>query len=380
MPWSAGWPGAVAVAALTAAVVFAARRPLLRRLLLVVAVAAAVGAVPIRWVASGWPPAGAVVIDCDVGQGDAIVLPDGDGTAVVVDTGPDPVPIDACLRRIGVTEIRLLIVTHFHVDHIGGLSGVFRGRRVDSVVLPTFDEPAAGETAVRSAAMAAGAPVAEAGVGWGYRRGPVDLRVIGPAHPLAGTRSDPNNNSLIVLARVRGVSVLLAGDAEIEEQHSLLADTGADALRADILKVAHHGSSFQDSEFLDAVHPKVALVSVGADNAYGHPSMPVLRRLADNGARVLRTDRDGDIAVMSTSDGLSVVVAESRPATDRANFPAWHVIDAVVPRVSLMDPRSRPGLVVAHRLIWSARQGSLPLFLGDVAPGNRTRPLAALVR
>jgi competence protein ComEC len=159
IPWAAGWSGAVLATAVMGALVFAARRPVMRRLLLVVAVAAAVGAVPIRWAASGWPPDGAVVIACDVGQGDALVLPEGEGVAVVVDTGPDPVPVDACLRRLGVTEVSLLILTHFHVDHIGGLSGVFRARRVDSVVLPTFDEPAEGEAAVRSASMAAGVPL-----------------------------------------------------------------------------------------------------------------------------------------------------------------------------------------------------------------------------
>jgi competence protein ComEC len=323
IPWAAGWAGAVLLVAVIGAVFIAARRPVLRRLLLVVALAAAVGAVPIRWAASGWPPEGAVVVVCDVGQGDAIVLPEGDGAAVVVDTGPDPVPVDGCLRRLGVTTITLLVITHFHVDHIGGLSGAIRGRRVSSVVLPTFDDPATGEAAVRAAAGAAAAPVAEVGVGWGYRHGAVELRVIGPSRVLTGTRSDPNNNSLLLLARMRGVTVLLIGDAEIEQQHVLLAEIGPDGLRADVLKVAHHGSSFQDPELLDAVHPRVALVSVGADNSYGHPSPPVLRRLADNGARVLRTDLDGDIAVVSTSDGLSVVVTDSRSASDTANFAAW---------------------------------------------------------
>jgi competence protein ComEC len=278
-----------------------------------VALAAAAGAVPIRWMASGWPPEGAVVIACDVGQGDAIVLPTGDGTAVVVDTGPDPVPVDGCLRRLGVSTVSLLVLTHFHLDHIGGLAGVLRGRQVVSVVLPTFDDPATGEAAVRTVAAAASVPVAEVGVGWGYRQGAVELRVIGPSRPLTGTRSDPNNNSLIVIARVLGISVLLAGDAEVEEQHALLTELGPDAVRADVLKVAHHGSSYQDPGLLDAVRPRIALVSVGADNPYGHPSLPVLKHLMDDGVRVLRTDLEGDIAAVSTSDGLAVVT-EGRPA------------------------------------------------------------------
>ena len=124
-----------------------------------------------------------MVVACDVGQGDAIVLPTAPGEAVVVDTGPDPVAVDRCLRRLGVTEVTLLVLTHFLVDHIGGLSGVFRGRRVGSVVLPTFDEPVAGEATVRATASAASVPVAEVSVGWSYRHGAVDLRVIGPSRP-----------------------------------------------------------------------------------------------------------------------------------------------------------------------------------------------------
>jgi competence protein ComEC len=254
-----------------------------------------------------------VVVACDVGQGDAIVLPTGNGSAVVVDTGPDPVPVDGCLRRLGVSTVSLLVLTHFHLDHIGGLAGVLRGRQVVSVVLPTFDDPVTGEVTVRAVAAAASVPVAEVGMGWSYRHGAVELRVIGPSRPLTGTRSDPNNNSLIVIARVLGISVLLVGDAEVEQQHALLTELGPEGARADVLKVAHHGSSYQDPDLLDAVDPRVALVSVGAGNSYGHPSPPVLWRLSAGGARVLRTDLDGDIAVVSNVDGLGVVVTESRP-------------------------------------------------------------------
>src|SRR4030095_15024318 len=82
-----------------------------------------VGVVRARGAASGWPPPGLVVVACDVGQGDAIVLPDGPGAAVLVDTGPDPSPVDGCLRRLHIDVVTLLVITHFHVDHIGGLGG-----------------------------------------------------------------------------------------------------------------------------------------------------------------------------------------------------------------------------------------------------------------
>src|SRR5690606_2372006 len=130
---------------------------------------------------------------------------------------------------------------------------------------------------------------------------------LGPPWPIAGTRSDPNNNSLILRAQVRGVSVLLAGDAETEEQEALLEVHPPAALRSEVLKVAHHGSAYQSERFLDTVRPRVALVCVGADNPYGHPSPAVVERLTRGGARVLRTDSTGDAAATVTDGRLAVV-------------------------------------------------------------------------
>jgi competence protein ComEC len=144
--------------------------------------------------------------------------------------------------------------------------------------------------------------------GWRYAAGDLEMTVLGPPEPMHGTSSDPNNNSLVVLARVGAHTVLLAGDAETEEQQAMLNHLGPGALRADVLKVAHHGSAYQEPAFLDAVDPAVALVSVGVDNDYGHPNGPLLDRLVRGGARVLRTDRSGDLAAVISRGGLAVVV------------------------------------------------------------------------
>jgi competence protein ComEC len=130
---------------------------------------------------------------------------------------------------------------------------------------------------------------------------------------LHGTKSDPNNNSLVIRVRLSGRTVLLPGDAETEEQQELLSMLGTAAMRADILKVAHHGSPDQDVSFLDAVHPAVALVSVGRDNDYGHPNAAVLTRLTRAGARVLRTDLSGDVAAVTAGRGLAVSVRGDAP-------------------------------------------------------------------
>ncbi|MFK3984014.1 ComEC/Rec2 family competence protein [Micromonospora sp. NPDC050397] len=317
LPWLDGVAGGLLLAALTVALLVAARHPLVRRLVAVVVAAVVVGALPVRLVASGWPPEGWVFAVCAVGQGDTAVLRVGDGRAVVVDAGPDPSSADRCLRRLGVRAVPLLVVSHFHADHVGGLDGVLRGRRVGEVAVPQWPEPAGGRTAVERSAAAARVPVLPVGPGWRYVAGPVELRLLGPPYPMRGTRSDPNNNSLVLLARVGGVRIMLAGDAEEEEQRALV-DTlpGAD-LRAELLKVAHHGSAYQDAGFLDTVDPAVALVPVGAGNDYGHPSPAVLGRLTRNGARVWRTDTDGDLAAVVRDGRLAVAVRGLGPTDDR---------------------------------------------------------------
>jgi competence protein ComEC len=158
-------------------------------------------------------------------------------------------------------------------------------------------------------------PVVEAGPGWTYAAGDVHLQAIAPTRPLRGTRSDPNNNSLVLLAHVRGTSILLLGDAEVEQQRALLRDLGESSVRVDVLKVAHHGSSYQDKALLDATGARIAVVSVGAGNPYGHPHLALLNDLATAGMCVLRTDQHGDVAVVATPDGLGV--ATSRNRSDR---------------------------------------------------------------
>ena len=311
LPWPAGVWGALLLAAITVALLVAARRVIVRRLVLVAALAGMLGALPVRILASGWPPDNWVIVVCAVGQGDAIVLPAGPARAVVIDAGPEPDPVDHCLRRLGVRQVVLFVVSHFHVDHIGGVAGVFRGRQVLAVVGPDWPDPPAGRASV--VAAAGRLQLHEVGPGWAYAVGGLRLTVIGPYEPLHGTNSDPNNNSLVLRAEVKGETVLLPGDAETEEQDELLRHLGAGALRADVLKVAHHGSSYQAPEFLDAIDPAVALVSVGKDNDYGHPNASLLARLARGGARVLRTDQSGDLAAVATGHGLAVVARGSPP-------------------------------------------------------------------
>jgi len=317
LPWPGGVPGGLLLGALLAAALLAARWPVVRRFALVVVVAVAVAAVPVRVLSAGWPPPGWLAVVCDVGQGDAVVLAAGRSSAVVVDAGPEPAAVDRCLRRLDVVTVPLLMISHFHVDHVGGVAGVFRGRRVGGVLTTSFAEPAAGRAAVIQAASRHGVAVQAVGPAWRAHVGSVELAALGAAEPLRGTRSDANNNSLILRATVAGRAVLLPADAEVDQQRALLTGHGPRALRADVVKLAHHGSAFQDPEFLDAVGAGAALVSVGAQNRYGHPNPGVLAHLSRGGVRVLRTDRHGDVAVVLDRGRLAVVARGIEPGRAR---------------------------------------------------------------
>jgi competence protein ComEC len=306
LPWPGGAAGALLLAAGTAGVWLVARRAAARRALAAAALVAVVVQLPVRSIASGWPPPDWLFVACDVGQGDALALHAGPHAAVVVDTGPDPVAVDRCLGDLGISSVPLLAITHLHQDHVGGLAGVLHGRTVGRVVTGPLAEPAAGLHLVRNLLGGRHLTPLVPSPGTHLAVGDVALDVLGPAQAFHGTRSDPNNSSLVLRATVRGVRILLPGDAEIEAQQALLG-SGAD-LRADVLKVPHHGSAYSAPAFLAAVHARVAVISVGADNDYGHPSPLLLARLRQLGVPVRRTDQDGDVAICGVGSGLHVVL------------------------------------------------------------------------
>jgi competence protein ComEC len=249
-----------------------------------------------------------------VGQGDGLVLNAGGGVAVVVDTGPDPRLIDACLHRLKVTSIALVVLTHFHADHADGLSGVLSGRSVQEIEVSPLSEPADRAATVRSLAARAGVPVTVAVPGERRSIGQLSWEVLGPLHVATGPpgtvdeASDPNNASIVMRLVADGHSFLLAGDAEPEEQVDLMG--AGDDLAVDVLKVAHHGSENQDPAFVTATSALIAVISVGADNDYGHPSPVTLALLRQLGAQIYRTDLDGDIAIVIRAGQLATVTSK----------------------------------------------------------------------
>ena len=311
-----GWPaGRRGAAALTVVLLLAAallRRPRVRRAAVGGLVGVVLAATVLRVAAPGWPPPGWLLVACDVGQGDALVIRTGPGAGIVVDAGPDPIAVDRCLRGLGITRIPLLVLTHFHLDHVGGVDGVARRRPVGMIEISPLREPADGWRLVRQLAAERHLPLVTPTVGRRQVVAGVSIEVLGPAAAFHGTRSDPNNSSLVLRVRTARHTLLLAGDAEVAAQEAMLR-AGTD-VRAEVLKVPHHGSSWQDAAFLAAVHASVGVVSVGAGNDYGHPAPQVMSALARLGTTPVRTDRSGAIAVCDRGGQLRVVTRRPTPA------------------------------------------------------------------
>lgn len=248
----------------------------------------------------------------DVGQGDAILLRTDAGRWVLFDAGPAWRGGDAgrstvlpyILRRGG--KLEAFVLSHPHTDHVGGAASVLAAMRPRVY----WDAAFAGGSEAYSLSLTA---ARKQGIEW-HRVHPgdsvlidgVSLTFLAPDSAWTVGLKDPNLASTIAIARFGLVRFLLVGDAERAEEDWLLAHH-RDELRADVLKVGHHGSSTSTSDaFLAAVHPDVAIISVGAGNKYGHPSVDVLRALSLFGAQVLRTDEAGTVIVRT--DGAHIEI------------------------------------------------------------------------
>ncbi|HWM60341.1 MAG TPA: ComEC/Rec2 family competence protein [Pseudonocardia sp.] len=306
--WGTGVLALVALTALSVLVAIAAPAVLRRPVVALTVMAMLAGFVLVRWPSPGWPASGWVLAMCDVGQGDALVLNAGPGSGVVVDVGPEPGLVDDCLRRLGIDEVPLLVLTHFHADHVDGLAGVVDGRRVGAVLTTRVLDPPSGAEEVAALARAHGLAAGPASYAATATYGAVTLQVLwplpGPLEEGSGDGSAANDASVVVLAEVGGLRILLTGDVEPPGQAALARTLPG--LDIDVLKVPHHGSRYQDLPWLDSLRAEVALVSVGADNDYGHPAAPVIDALTESGAEIFRTDLSGDVLVLPDGDDAAV--------------------------------------------------------------------------
>lgn len=265
----------------------------------------------------------------DVGQGDAALIVGPGGKTVLIDGGPPEAGprLASRVRQLVGGPLDLIVLSHPHLDHLGGLGPTVEAVGAKRFLEPEYDHPSA---AYRALLLLMGRRVEQrlwtadprspqellsVGLGEGARLWLLWPRV-GPrgerVEPfLENTRSDANANSIVARLVYGETAFLFTGDAEPETE-ALLLSRGME-LRADVLKVAHHGSRHSSTaRFLARVRPKAAVISCGAGNEYGHPSPAVLERLSQVGAKVFRTDRDGEIT--ATSDGQAVTLEAARSA------------------------------------------------------------------
>jgi len=280
-----------------------------RRRHAILAVALAAGLTMVAWSFRGaradeLPPGTLAVTELDVGQGDATLLRPPRGGPVLVDAGPPGSGLADRLREHGVERLALVLVTHDELDHAGGLQELLASFPIGAVAV---GRPA---PAIAAAARASGTRMLTVAEGSEVDRGRLRIDVIWPprAHVDRPT-VEANDDSIVLVARFGDWDVLLTGDAEQEATH---LDPGP----VDVLKVAHHGSDDAGLDaLLDRSIPRVALVGVGAGNAYGHPTAATTDSLAEHGVCTLRTDLDGDATVLLGRDGLAIETAMGSAAT-----------------------------------------------------------------
>jgi competence protein ComEC len=347
-------------------------------------VAALAGTTVALAIALAYRPSGiAKVVVLDVGQGDGILVEGGRGGRMVIDGGPDPgrllVALDERLppwdRRIDI-----LVLTHPHEDHVAGLALLLQRYRVDRVYEPGMLGPGPGYRAWAEALAAGRTARGRLSTGDRLALDAIRFRVLWPdsgrvPDEPADTGTAINNVSIVLLGEVGPHRFLLAGDIE-DGVDPELVERGLP--QVDLLKVAHHGSRTATTDaFLGAVRPRVAVVSAGAGNPYGHPAPATLERLEERGARTYRTDVDGSVEVAFDGGAIKVRAGGARRTGDLPN-PARRS-GVATGSAPVADAVAASALVsgLAQRFLCGLRAGDREVPVSRKPPPLRESPLPA---
>ncbi len=241
----------------------------------------------------------------DVGQGDSTLLCAGKDHFVLIDTGPDSAEdnLRAYLDELGIKKLDYLVLSHPHEDHIGGADMVLENYDVDNVLMPDVTSNTMTFSSLLDAIESSSASVAVVSAGDTFSAGTLKMTILSPI----GSSYDGGNEWSIVLKASFGkISMLFTGDVEETNEYELLNKYGKTVLSSDYLKVGHHGSSTSSrEEFISAVSPKIASISCGTGNSYGHPDAATLDVLEKYGAQIYRTDELGSIVFICDGETIA---------------------------------------------------------------------------
>ncbi|HYA64598.1 MAG TPA: DNA internalization-related competence protein ComEC/Rec2 [Candidatus Sulfotelmatobacter sp.] len=264
----------------------------------------------------------------DVGQGDSILVVSPKGSTLLIDGGgafrgfrgreehlgqdPGEEAVSSYLWSRGFQKLDAVALTHAHQDHIAGLSAVLENFHVDRLWLGR-ETAAPAFTRLKQVASALHVPIEQERRGQSFVWDGVKVDFLWPDASLDEVAPEAkNNDSLVVRLQYGDRTFLLPGDAEKQVEYTMLAENEPGFLHADVLKVGHHGSKNSSMpEFLDIVGPQISVISSGEENPYGHPSPELLERLEQRSSRILRTDQDGAVQILT--DGHAVQVSCFRP-------------------------------------------------------------------
>ncbi|HWZ98814.1 MAG TPA: DNA internalization-related competence protein ComEC/Rec2 [Candidatus Dormibacteraeota bacterium] len=275
----------------------------------------------------------------DVGQGDSLLLVSPAGHTLLIDAGgppptygghesqravdPGEEAVSPYLWSRGFKKIDIVALTHAHQDHLGGLPAILENFQVGALWIGREVQTPALQQ-LEALAVSRRIPIVHEAQGQTFGLDGAKGKVLWPEPGSGDATSARNNDSLVIHLQFRNRSFLLPGDAETQAESAILAENAENSLHSDVLKVGHHGSKNSTTlELLAAVQPQWAVISSGAENPYGHPSRDLLQRLEDAHVKILRTDRNGAIHILTDGDRLEIscfvecgqIVAQQTSAT-----------------------------------------------------------------